>query len=297
MDLRQLRYFIAVAETLNFSRASESLFLSQSALSRQISDLEDELGLRLFDRDNRNVTLTEAGRLLLGEAREILLRTEKIRPLLHDVSGKQEETLFIGIDARTDDDPTIHRILAEQVCQFRKEKPGLRTLFFRREQMELRAEILKGTLSCGIFLHSEPKMDTPLESCLLTEDEMVLVTHEGTPASDSEALTMLTDKNASLVLVEKDVVMMNQILTILDAIGGAPQIRFAENRTAMLLNVESGDGSMILPRSVVRRINNPNLRQIPFPTGRAKVYLLAAWKQGCAESVQRLMQAVSEKAK
>ena len=296
MELRQLRYFVAVADTLNFSRASESLFLSQSALSRQISDLEDELGIRLFDRDNRNVTLTEAGRLLLGEAREVLLRTDKIRPLLHDVSGKQEEELYIGVDTRAEDDLTLHHVLTEQVYQFRRSHPGTRTLFFRREQMELRAEILKGTLSCGIFLNAEPKMDAPLESCLLSEDEMVLVTHVAAPASDSEALAMLTDKNAALVLVEKDVVMMNQILTILDAIGGAPQIRFAENRTAMLLNVESGDSSMILPRSVVRRINNPNLRQIPFPTDRAKLYLLAAWKQGCAESVRQLMQAVADKA-
>ena len=62
MELRQLRYFIAVADTLNFSRASESLFLSQSALSRQISDLEDELGLRLFSADRPKLQVDDTRR-------------------------------------------------------------------------------------------------------------------------------------------------------------------------------------------------------------------------------------------
>ena len=64
MEIRQLRSFLAVADTLNFSRAAQSLFLSQSALSRQIMDLEKEIGLPLFERNTRRVELTEAGRLL-----------------------------------------------------------------------------------------------------------------------------------------------------------------------------------------------------------------------------------------
>lgn len=98
MELRQLRYFVAVADTLNFSRASESLYVSQSALSKQIADLEQELGVRLFQRDKRTVELSCAGRLLLGEAKAILLRSEKLVPLLQekDQQSQQERTIYIG---------------------------------------------------------------------------------------------------------------------------------------------------------------------------------------------------------
>ena len=81
MDLKQLRYFIAVAEELHFGRAAARLFISQPALSFDIKKLEEQLGIQLLVRNNKSVKLTNAGQVLLDEARSLLLQAEKVKRL------------------------------------------------------------------------------------------------------------------------------------------------------------------------------------------------------------------------
>jgi DNA-binding transcriptional LysR family regulator len=78
MELRHLRYFVAVAEALNFTKAAVRVRVAQPALSRQVSDLEDELGVDLLRRTSQGVLLTEGGKLFLEEARGILMKTLRL---------------------------------------------------------------------------------------------------------------------------------------------------------------------------------------------------------------------------
>ena len=90
MELRHLRYFVVVAEEQNVTRAAERLHVSQPPLSRQIRDLEDELGVELFRRSAKSLSLTEAGKIFLIEARAVLLRVlpTDIARLLKAVANK-----------------------------------------------------------------------------------------------------------------------------------------------------------------------------------------------------------------
>lgn len=120
MELRHLRYFKAVAATLNFSRAAEQLHVAQPALSRQIHNLEDELGTRLFDRNRVRVQLTDAGRTLVAHTDKILaevdIAVESVRAAQHGTGGR----LMIGNDWRL----SIH-LIPETIAEFRTRHPGV----------------------------------------------------------------------------------------------------------------------------------------------------------------------------
>ncbi len=281
MELRQLRYFVAVADTLNFSRASESLYVSQSALSKQISELEREMGVTLFNRDKRNVELTSAGRLLLPEVKNILFQSEKLIPLLqHEANDTPpSRSIHIAVEPRADDDPIIHQVLTDAVYHQRKEIPGLRALFWREEYVDIKKALQEGTMDLGVFHHSDQFIGETLESRLLCEDEMVLVFRSKADQRDDREVLLETLQKRGVFLLEKEPRGLAQILAILDAIGSAPQIRFCRNRTAMLLTMESGESTAILPESIARRLKGSDLHILHFGHPAARLYLLAAWNR------------------
>lgn len=121
MELRHLRYFVVVAEEQNVTRAAARLHVSQPPLSRQIRDLEEELGVPLFRRTAKSVALTEAGKLFLTEAREVLLRAEKAVQAVRLVAAGNRGQLRVGYA------PSLSvNILPRTLSTFEHEHPGVR---------------------------------------------------------------------------------------------------------------------------------------------------------------------------
>jgi len=119
MELRHLRYFIAVAEELSFSRAAQRLYVSQPPLSRQIRDLESEFNVKLFERNRQEVKLTRVGRALLARARELIRDAEALRTLAHEMVAEDYQELQIGYAPA----PTV-AIIAGILSRFHELAPG-----------------------------------------------------------------------------------------------------------------------------------------------------------------------------
>lgn len=282
MELRQLRYFTAVAETLNFSRASEILYVSQSALSKQIADLEQELGVLLFLRDKRTVELSPAGQLLLGEAKGILLRSEKLRPLLQQRGQQsyQARNILIGIENRAEESPQLHGTLTEVIYRERQQVPGLSAVFRSRSFPELKKALQEDELDLGIFFSQEPEAASGFDSCVLYEDEMVLVYRGREEYEETKEGLHRILAERGVLLIEKEFRGMSQIMGILDAIGSAPDIRFCESGREMKLMVESGESAAVIPGAMVREFHNKKLSVRRFHKKEARLYLAALWKKG-----------------
>lgn len=280
MEIRQLQYFVAIADTLNFTRASEVLYISQSALSKQILSLEQELGVVLFDRDKRTVKLSAAGKLLLPEAKEILIRSEKLIPMLkHSKEYAADRSIRIGIDMTLDDNELLHNSLTEQVFLKRRDIPGLRALFWRKDYSEIQRNLVDGTLDLGVYYAMDFLRRDELETKVLWKDRMVLVYRSNTALPDDlDGIRYVLDRRG-VILPEKEITGLYWCLQILNDIDCVPQIRFAGSRSAMMFTMESGESTVIVPETVARRLNNPNLNILHFPSEMTELYCVAAWNK------------------
>src|SRR5712692_8405861 len=147
MELRHLRYFLAVGEALNFTKAAAQLRVAQPALGRQMQDLEDEIGVDLMKRSPRGVTLTAEGKLFLEEVRELLKRAdesvEKVRALARGEYGE----LHIGYAPS----PTVE-ILPPALTAFQKAVPRVKVLLHDLSSDELITGLQNGTLELAIMV-------------------------------------------------------------------------------------------------------------------------------------------------
>ena len=164
MELRTLRYFLAVAQEKNITRAAENLHLTQPTLSRQISDLEEELGTTLFIRGKRSLELTEDGALLRQRAQDIVELADRTE---HEFAGKRDSvagTVTIGAtEALGGHD------LAKAIRRFSQQYPAVRFELYNGMADLLKERIDKGALDLGLLL--EPVDTTRYEFIRLTTPE------------------------------------------------------------------------------------------------------------------------------
>ncbi len=166
MDLRHLRYFVAVAETLNFGRAARDLHITQPPLSRAIQALEEELGATLFDRSTRGVRLTPVGAALLPEAKRLLRDAEALREGARHLAEGEVGALTVGFISTA-----IFGVLPQVIRAFRKARPGVTLALREFTSGDTPAALKSGELDVGFMLPGPP--DPALDYTPLTWEPLV----------------------------------------------------------------------------------------------------------------------------
>lgn len=149
MELRHLRYFVRVAETENVTRAALQLHISQPAVSRQIRDLEEEIGLPLLKRRGKSVSLTEAGRAFLAEARAVLERTDEAVRNVRALANNKQPELHVGYSSYLVD-PVFHAILNN----YQRAMPNVRVKLHDRSVEQNVDAVLEGRLDLAFIFHA-----------------------------------------------------------------------------------------------------------------------------------------------
>ncbi|MFD9651586.1 LysR substrate-binding domain-containing protein [Streptomyces mirabilis] len=264
LDLRQLRYFVAVAETEHVGQAAERLHMSQSPLSRQIAQLEQNLGLTLFERGQQRIRLTRDGQVFLAEARALLRHADRLENLGRRLGRGEEGGLCIGYVA----DAMHTGILPGALRALHNERPGIHIALYNLPLIEQFEGLRQRSLDIAL-VHEPPTADDPdLLAAPLLEDPLLLALPAGHPLADQEKVTPEDLDGQPWIAVEnaQDPAWRDTFVATCTAAGFTPDIRLdaAEPLTALGL-VASGLGLALVQKSMVRATTEDvAVRELPW---------------------------------
>lgn len=240
MDLKQLEYFVRVAELGSFTRASIALDIAQPALSRQIRQLEVELRQNLLIRNGRGVNTTEAGKLLLEHARGVLHQVERTREELSRARGGLAGRVALGMP------PSLSRVLCVALYRsFRQELPEASLAISEGLSSSMQEQLISGRLDIALLYNTVESPD--LELTPLLDEELFLVSRPD-QAPDQAALPLQQLADYPLVIPTRPNTIRMQVESALSSIGERPRIALEiDGISAILELVDDGAGHAILP--------------------------------------------------
>lgn len=165
-----MRYFVAVADELSFTRGAEKLRIAQPSLTRQIKNLEDDLGVRLLDRTKKKVTLTKEGEFFLERAKRLLGFSDELVQGVHELDHKVSHTVNIGYVGNP-----FHRVLPASLTAFEKEFPDISINLFGIQSVEQITAVKDGKLDVGFVGLLDPTDDPDLQFLLVGSYKAVVL--------------------------------------------------------------------------------------------------------------------------
>lgn len=246
MNLRDLRYLVALAEHRHFGRAAEACFVSQPTLSTQIRKLEEELEVALVERAPRKVMLTPAGREIAERARRVLAEVEQLKETARRSRDPEAGTVRLGLF------PTLGPYLLPHVVpRLRQRFPRLELLLVEEKTEEILHRLRDGRLDAGLLalplhedsLHAEPLFDEPF----------VLAVPEGHPFARRRTLAMSELAGEDLLLLEEGHCLRDQALDVCRLAGAAERSGFrATSLETLRQMVAANVGMTLLPTLAIK---------------------------------------------
>lgn len=294
IELRHLRYFVAVADELHFSRAAERLGMSQPPLSQQIGDLERMLGTRLLRRTNRRVELTDAGRVYLDAAKDILSRVDDAGDLARRAERGEIGELQVAFTRST---PLIERF-PRAIRAFREQHPAVRLVLVERNTLQQIDALLDGRQQVGL-LRGMP-LPPSLVSHRIVDDPLVAVVRADHPLARRKRaklkMTELADESFIVFTRAAGTGVHDQLMAMCRRAGFAPRIaQEAGESSTMVGLVAAGMGVAVLPQSL-RHVHVDGVAYVSIDSPDAASALHLAHRRGDTSPLVKAFTALMLKA-
>ncbi len=246
MELRHLRYFCVLAEELHFGRAAGRLFIAQPPLSRQIKLLEEELGVKLLERNNKKVSLTEYGKYLQSEANRLLDETKKIKNVLQQMKQGKKGNIILGYVGAV-----MHSYLPKLLLKMKENFSDITTVLHEMDNLSQVEAIKTGSIDIG-FVRTPIDAKGLICKHIYSETFSVIIS-ENHPLAKEETIELIHLKPEPYISFPKTCApsMHESIMSVFSKNGFYPEtIHETTQMNSILRLVESNLGYSIVPSTV-----------------------------------------------
>ncbi|MEU5579346.1 LysR family transcriptional regulator [Streptomyces huasconensis] len=249
MQFQQLLYFVAVAETRHFTRAAESVHVSQPSLSQQVRALEKELGAELFSRARGNITLTDAGEALLPLARRILADADTARIEVQELAQLRRGRIRLGAT------PSVCTgLLPEVLRAFHDRHPGIQLLIEESGSHDLVRELARGALDLALVVLPLPSPSPALTTVELLREDLVVVSSPRARRRLGDSVRIADLQGERLVMFRHGYDLRELTVAACRAAGFEPEFAVEGGEMDAVLGfVRAGLGVAVVPRMVAER--------------------------------------------
>lgn len=275
-DLRQLRYFVTVAEELSFTRAAQRLHISQPPLSQQIQALELDLGVKLLDRDRRNVALTEAGAVLLEQARQLLAKAEDMRSLVSETAAGFGGQLRLAYTVSV----SFHPTLPQSLLRFGELAPNVRVRLHEMYTENQFAALRAGEIDLG-FVRDLPRHEADARALrldVIDRERLLLALPSGHPLAGRSSLRLGEAAGEGFVIQPRELAptLYDRLVQLAAQAGFHPRVhQQAQQLNGVIALVAAGMGLALVP-ATMQVVRLAGVSYVPLEDPDAYLLLAAA---------------------
>jgi len=275
MDLRSLRYFVAVANAGSFSRAADELHISQPTLSKAVSQLEEELEATLLERGRRGVSvrLTPAGQVTFGHACALLDRRQQLVSELSAMRELRSGELSLGVAPLGGAE-----IFAPMLARFRQAYPGITVNMVQSGSRRLEQHVLDGTLEMATTLLP---LREEFDSILLRDDALAVLMPANSSMAGRPGLLLSEIADLPLVMFDHTFVLSRMLREAFRKEGiGLKEVTTTAHLDFALALVGAEAGGLILPTFIAHQVAKPGMAVVPLEHPELRWKLVLAWRSG-----------------
>ncbi len=256
MDIRHLTYFLEVARLKSFTKASQSLYVSQPTISKMVKNLEDELGVQLFYRNGRQVDMTDAGQTMYTQASEITQSFQNLTSELNDLMNVKKGHIRIGLP------PMIGSSFFPNVMgEFRQQYPDVTFQLVEHGSIKVEEGVEDGSLDIGVIVL--PANDKIFHTYTIIKENMKLVTHPSHPMAGRDEVHLADLKEESFIFFREDFVLHSRILNECMNAGFRPNVIYETSQWDFISEMVAENlGIGLLPERICRDLDPDKVRII-----------------------------------